>query len=338
VLELEEVQEVFPEAIASDSVGHREYYVNCRQFHKKGGRYKMSINAETGAYYCHDCGVRGNAIYEFFDPSMVFLKSVAVKREDAKRETKKREVEEWANGVMSPGNVVPMRMLDENHVAWEYLELDRGLTKEQVNWSNLYYCDAPGNFKIGKKYDVTGGRIIFPFYSMGELCGWQAREISYTKGDIRHVWTGKKFDKRKRLSSLKWEDSVVPKYYTCPEMQRKRTLYNFDNAKKHSSSEVIIVEGPIDCIKAGKGAIATMGNKITYEQRRIITSNWDTLYWILDPGIATDQSWFLDCLVDMQRSANVYYTFMDNGKDPGASSEEEIKEQIKKIKINEHLI
>jgi len=334
MLTIDEVLDVFPEATKSESDRHVEYYVHCRQFHKKGGRYKMSINAETGAYYCHDCGVKGNAITEFFDPAMVFLKSVAVSREEAKTEKKKREVDEWIDGIMSPGNIVPVHTLSDDHVAWEYLLDDRGLTKEQVKWSNLYYCDAPGNFKIGKKYDATGGRIIFPYYSCDKLVGWQAREISYTKNNIRYVWTGKKFDKRRMMPSLKWEDAVVPKYYTCPEMQRKRIIYNYDIAKEHNKDEVILVEGPIDCIKAGKGSVATMGNKITYEQRKIITTIWNTIYWILDPGVKIDDKSFFDCLIDMQNSSNVYYTFMDNGKDPGASTPQEIQNQINKIKRN----
>ena len=330
MITFEQVQEEFPEARLSNSSGHDEYYVHCRNFHKKGGIYKMSINAETGVYYCHDCGATGNAIFEFFDDTAAFHKKQII-REDRKADKVRVKIRapEWEDGTPSPGELVPVESLEEDHPASVYLR-KRGIDKITAKMFDLQYC-VSGHFHFCEKMGTTSGRIIFPIRMGGKLIGWQARQVdASTKSGRRAVWHGEKKEWWYPIkeSTERWSDHIVPKYYTCPGMPRYKALFNFDNAIDSGRDTVVITEGPIDAIKVGQKGVATLGSKISVQQQRIIKANWNQIIWILDQDIDTDSEWFIKTLERFEDGNNVTYMKLQQSSDPGSCTQQEIWKEI----------
>ena len=321
----------FPEARESDSSGHLEYYVHCRKAHKKGGLYKMSINSETGVYYCHDCGATGNVENDYLDITNQFL-SYAIERDDvAHKKRERKDLKDWDNGIPTPGTLIKMFDLDDEHPAIVYLA-KRGITKDVMATYGLLYCEA-GQFRFSGGLGTTSGRIVFPVYMSGVLTGWQARVVETTtpKGR-RAVWHG---EKEGWIYPIKnddesWSDCAVPKYYTCPGMKRYSALFGFDRAISQGRDLVVVVEGPIDCLKVGQKAICTFGSKITNQQIRIIKSNWDKhIVWILDQDIDTDSKWFKGVEAEMSEGVeSLYWMKLKTAKDPGDLTQDEIWKEI----------
>jgi hypothetical protein len=330
MLTLDQVRDVFPEAKISDSGGHEEFYVHCRKPHKKGGIYKMSINAESGAYYCHDCGAAGNASKEFFDELSNFL-PYSIHREEGPRSVpkRKRAVPVWENEVPLPGDLIEIKSLHEEHPARLYLE-KRNITEEDVEKFGLLYCIS-GHYTFCGGLGTTSGRIIFPVRMSGNLIGWQARVIEKTlRSGRRAVWRGEKeewFHPVKNKTDS-WSDYMVPKYYTCPGMPRYKALFNFDNAIKSGRDLVVVCEGPIDSIKIGVKSIATLGSKISNQQVRIIKANWDRVVWILDKDIDTESRWFESMVDAFQDGNKLSYLKLKNFSDPGEATQKEIWKEI----------
>lgn len=326
----------FPEARESDSSGHLEYYVHCRRAHKKGGIYKMSINSETGVYYCHDCGATGNVENDYLDVTSQF-QSFAIARDDvahAKRE--RRNLKEWQDGIPTPGDLMKLSDLDDEHPAIIYMMKKRDINKDMMASHGLMYCSS-GQFKFSGGLGTTSGRIIFPIYMSGVLIGWQARQVETTtpKGR-RAVWHGEKegwIYPIKSEDGFSWSDNAVPKYYTCPGMKRYAALFGFDKALAQGKDFVVVVEGPIDCIKVGQKCVATLGSKITNQQIRLIRSNWNQIVWILDQDIDVESKWFKGVEADMSNEAgnNLYHMKMKTAKDPGELSKEEIWKEIHEV-------
>jgi len=332
MLTLEEVQAVFPEAREVDSSGHVEFVVHCPEFHKKGGIYKMTINAETGAYYCHDCNNTGNAFEDFFDDSAQFFPGLRIKR-DAPRTVQRFRIfdksKEWKDGVSSPGKMVPLTSLPAEHPASEYLFQTRGFTRDDLQNFGLLYC-LEGYYQFTSRIGSTSGRIIFPVVMNGELIGWQARVVEKTDKDGRRVWKGEKDGWwTPKIRDGVSEDAHVPKYYTYPNMQRARTLLNFDEATKDPSI-VVVVEGPLDAVKVGEHGVATFGKLISDGQIRILSSYWSTVLLIRDKDVDPDQKWFVRMSKKFNESVNFLHMSLDGYSDPGEASNAEIWKQIKK--------
>jgi len=336
-LTLEQVRSVFPEVRPSSSMGHEEYYVHCRERHKKGGVYKMSINADTGYYYCHDCGTHGNAFDDFFSQTSVFMPGRARIIRDSSTEGAESTVRQyhkkriWKGEVPLPGKMQTALSLEEGHPAKEYLIKERGLSEKDIDDFHLEYCTT-GYFKVAS-IGTTAGRIVFPLYMCDELIGWQARYLE--KKDSK----GKKFVWNEAIKDWKhipmgedgrYEDFFIPKYYMPPGMPRSRALLNYDNAKLASRDFVVVVEGPIDCMKVGIHGIATLGSTITQQQARIIKACWCNIIWILDSEIDTEGEKFKRILDDLEQDGNhVVYMKMDGVHDPGDATHKQIAEQVK---------
>lgn len=330
----ETILKTFPEAKVSTSSGHVEYVVHCRKYHRKGGRYKLSINAESGVFMCNDCGWKGNALFEFFDEGAQFFSGMKIYRKTEETELtssiQSYNQVEWSDGVPSPGVLSPMTSLDSAHPAVEYLT-HRGVTKQDCELYDIQYC-SKGYYNFCSRLGTTSGRIIFPIYMSNKLVGWQARQVDKNNGK-RLVWKGEESGwwepKPIKLSNgdKAYIDYEVPKYYTCPGMHRSRSLLNFDYALENTEL-VVVVEGPIDCVKVGKNSVATFGKKLTKDQIRILKSNWSNVLMILDEEVDTNQQWFKE----LENSFDgVYFLWMklSNYEDPGSATREEIWKQIK---------
>lgn len=337
-LEIETVSEIFPEVRTSTASGHLEYIVHCPKFHRKGGKYKLSINADSGAFICHDCGYTGSAFVDFFDLGAQFFRGFKINRSDTTQNTYTsrlpfiRHRKEWKDGIPSPGILKKISSLDLDHPAVEYLEL-RKISPDQADNFGIKYC-RDGYFNFSSKMGTTSGRLIFPVFMSNKLTGWQARQIELNTKKNRYVWKGDEvgwWDVPKITTStndIKYQDYEVPKYYTCPGMQRSRCLLNFDSAIKNKKF-VVVVEGPIDCIKVGKNSVATFGKRLTKDQIRILCSNWSHILMLLDGEVDEKEDWFKM----LEKSFDgVYFNYMKlNGfNDPGEASSGEIWKQITK--------
>ena len=319
----------------STSSGHAEYVVHCKKPHRKGGKYKLSINGETGAFMCNDCGWKGNAMVEFFDEGSQFFSGMKIYRnsEPPDQSTTFRSLNqiEWKDSIPSPGKMQEIETLPDGHPALVYL-YERGITIKDCKTFNIKYC-VRGYYNFCSRLGTTSGRLIFPIYMSNKLVGWQARQIE-SNTQRKQVWRGEDNgwwspDKIK-LSDGKdsYSDYEVPKYYTCPGMHRSRALLNFDNASKNSD-EVVVVEGPVDCIKVGEKSVATFGKRLTKDQIRILKSNWSSVLMILDSEVDTEENWFKQLEDSFD---GIYFSWMklEGFDDPGSATKAEIWKQINK--------
>jgi len=333
-LSFEEVERVFPEAQQTFSRDHTEFTVHCPRFHKKGGRYKMSINADTGAYICHDCGHAGNAYKDFFDEGRQFFIGMKVRRpkdSETSCQVYRSNRTIWKDDIPVPGEMVKMSSLEDNHPAVEYLT-QRGISMEDADRFKLSYC-TDGTYRFSDNMGTTSGRIIFPVVMAGTLMGWQARQVEKVndRGD-RMIWKGDAFgwDIMEKIplegGGFHWSDHHVPKYYTCPGMQRARSLFNFDKAVKNEGY-VVVTEGPIDALKVGCCSVATFGKKLTRDQIRIICTNWTKIIMILDQDVNTQDEWFKR-LEDSFKGVYLLTMKLEGFKDPGEAPRSEIWKQI----------
>ena len=337
-LEIETVSEIFPEVRTSTASGHLEFIVHCPKFHRKGGKYKLSINSDTGAFICHDCGYKGNAFVDFFDIGAQFFRGAKIHRTDTTKEGFNQRFsfvghrKEWKDGVPSPGILKKVSSLELDHPAVEYLEL-RNISTEQADSFGIKYC-CDGYFHFSSKMGTTSGRLIFPVIMNNKLTGWQARQIDLNTKKNRYVWKGDRFGWWEvpqiitTTKDVKYQDYEVPKYYTCPGMQRSRSLLNFDSAIKNKNF-VVVVEGPIDCIKVGNNCVATFGKRLTKDQIRILCSNWSRVLMLLDSEVDEKEDWFKM----LEKSFDgVYFNYMKlkGFNDPGEASRQEIWKQITK--------
>lgn len=294
----EMIKKRFPEARAS-SGEHTEYYVHCPKFHKKGGRWKLSINPETGAFFCHDCGYAGNAHEAFFSLLNDQFKLIRAIR--GVEEIKAAELPtghrirnyryKWGD-VPAPGECVLINHLPQNHPAVTYMEqrkFDISSFNKEGGFSVLY-C-TKGQISSPTLGSVEG-RIVFPVFYNSKVVGWQARYIDFFEEHngvpARRVWEGESkgwviYRKKDGL----WEDKDHPKYWTCPDMSRSSTLYNIDRARAFNFC--VLVEGPLDVIRIGSYGVGTFGKVITFDQMRMIKAIWKTVILLQDDDVVLEK-------------------------------------------------
>jgi hypothetical protein len=344
MITLEQIQEAFPEARPTMSSGQLEYYVNCPKFHKKGGRYKMTINAETGWFLCHDCLYKGNAHDLYLNQLPEMLSRLRVSKEGLKctpvhRYTdvptftaKPGEILWGKNKIRAPGETKHVSELDSNHPACVYLN-SRGFNPKDHGSTGefpILYC-TKGYFVSMGGHCTTQGRLVFPVVMNDDIVGWQARYIDFKLADektgevCRYVWRDPKFVKITKNADGEWRDHHIPKYYTCPGMQRSSTLYNFDGARK--TKLVVAVEGPLDAVRVGPEAVATFGKMITSQQRKLLKTYWDSIILIRDEDVDPDSQNFQEIVGDLSICGVIHFK-MKGYKDPGDAPRTEIWNQV----------
>lgn len=156
--------------------------------------------------------------------------------------------------VPSPGKLVPLEELPEDHHAIDYL-LSRYFDPKVI--SRVYkvkYCER-GDFFL------TSDRLIIPSFQDRKLVGWQARLI----GDPD-----------------KAGPNSPPKYWTSPGMHRRQVLYNLDRAGKWKT--IVVVEGPTDVWNFGAMAVGIWGGDLSsFHKKLLVGSGAKSLVLLLDP-------------------------------------------------------
>jgi DNA primase len=177
--------------------------------------------------------------------------------------------------------------------AQDYL-LSRGFPKEVFSQWELYYPGHLGRYKF---------RIIFPIYHQGKMVSWVARAINNTL----------------KPSYLFPGVSVVPP---------KNCLFGYDLTIM--GNVMIVVEGVMDQLKLGRGAVATFGTQWTDAQVALIKSRKPSKVYILfDSEPKAQESacklsrklWFCDSEI----------LELEGVKDPGCLSLKEGKELMREL-------
>ena len=116
------------------------------------------------------------------------------------------------------------------------------------------------------KFGVLGSdmmkRVVFPVFEKGKTVGWQGRTI------------------------LK---NIEPKLLTSKGFKRSINLYNYDQVKDKTS--IVIVEGPIDALKAYKhNSVALLGKSLSKEHLVLLHAmpHLKKIYVALDPDAALE--------------------------------------------------
>lgn len=287
-LTLRVVQKVFPEAMECIAGSGLEFKVHCRNGHKKGGHYKMYINAQSGLYHCQDCKDSGDAVYRWFDALLGANGMLTVVRDADEAPSgrffaKAATAPKWRDDIASPGGITPMEDLPSSHPALEYLE-ERGFSRSDYanpeSPFHLFYCHRKGPLDIMRGRCTTLGRIIFPIEMGGKLLGWTSRYIDRRVSDTKRlVWTGEGWKQEVLMPGGKWSDDQIPKYFALPGMKKSRVLYGWDGLK--GLSYAVASEGPLDAMAIGEGGVAYMQNIISEYQARLL-SRFKHVVWITD--------------------------------------------------------
>ena len=106
----------------------------------------------------------------------------------------------------------------------------------------LWYC-----LEADPRWPMVCGRIIIPIWFRGQYVGWQGRHV----GD---PWFG------------------IPNDFMFPGMRTARILYNFDLAI--GQPIVVVVKHVMDVWTIGDCAVATLGDRVSVLQHRLLAENW----------------------------------------------------------------
>lgn len=228
--------------------------------------------------------------------------------------------------------------LPDHHPAVEYMAA-RGFSKSEMGIDGfaLLYC-TKGQHRFAK-VGTTTGRIILPLIKNGDVVGWQARQVekvaefnSLAIPIRKMVWRGEQdgWMSFGRQPDGKWEDHSVPKYYSCPNMDRG--IFGFDYAK--GQPLVVVGEGPLDAIGIGRPhGIGTIGKGITEYQIKIIKSYWEYVVLIQDKDVAEESdprkiARYRSMLEELSKGVHFATFALQGYGDPGETPRKEIWNQI----------
>ena len=271
--------------------------------HKQDKRFKLYITPGIGLYHCFVCGEANTIVTLFSD-----FKQIIEVQNDA--------ILPLAQNIISPGRLVPLSSLSDEHVGIRYLKnRDVDPIWLQKHYG-VMYCETGQLF--GNTYNTTN-TLIFPIVMDGKTVGWQSR-LLYNPDSILP-------EQYPLFGFCKDEDNdyiIPPKYFTAPGMDKGRILFNYDNARKFNS--VAICEGTFDAIKVGLNGVATLGKGVTDYQVRLIKAYWKFAIILLDPGDADSNMIKLEH--DLRLSIPCVRIDLKGYKDAGETPTEEIWCQI----------
>ncbi len=136
---------------------------------------------------------------------------------------------------------------------------------------------------------------------------------------------------RKDGRNVSWTTrSILPsaeiRYLTCPKEKEVESIKDCLLGWEFTGSKVILVEGPFDALRIGKGAVAAFGKVLSKEQIKMLQTK-SMVFVCMDKGEHTTMS-----KMSMQlypcRVNNIYL----DAKDAGEADEEEIQELRNLIK------
>lgn len=290
-----------------------ELITRCPVCHK----FKLSVNPQRGVYRCWYGCSSGPVQKLISDVNLgVFVNPFA----------RPVEVKKSAEYI-SPGDLVPLTDLDDEHQAIAYLR-SRKINPTYVNdVFGLRYCTRGQRFAGG--LFNTQNTLVIPYYLNDALIGWQSR-LLYNPDEVPE-------NIRESMGFIKDPDGdwiVPPKYFTMPGMSKGSALWNFDWARH--SELVVICEGVFDVISVGRCGVAAFGKSLSDEQISTIATYWRVAVILLDPGNADSE--MRQLTTTLSRSTITVPVRLEGYEDAGEAPRKEIWRQIGVAMGNNQLI
>lgn len=142
------------------------------------------------------------------------------------------------------------------------------------------------------------GRVVFPDYLDGKLVYWVGRST-----------TGRE-----------------PKYKNC-RAPRADKLYNLGRFLRLNHRTLVVVEGPISAISAGRDAVATYGKGFSDEQVRLMRNmRLERIFVALDPDAKRDALHLASALCNFV--PEVYLVNLPPREDPNSLGTEKFRAQL----------
>lgn len=192
--------------------------------------------------------------------------------------------------------------------AWAYLR-SRGVSEASVSAWKLGYG----------RHGRLSGFVIFPCFVDGHLVYWQGRacwDPPDLPSEARKLWV-QSTGYRKTLNPTTREG-----YATAGDV-----LLGYDRAR--SLKHIVIVEGPIDAIKVGDGAVALLGKVLTPAKLdRLMRTRAQRFTVYLDRG-KEEREAALKMAAELSAFGEVFIATPPEGFDPGSLTYEQNAKVIK---------
>jgi len=230
------------------------------------GRHKLSVNAVKGIWQCWHCHMSGTT-------AKLLGRSVRARVAETRMERPKDR------GYISPGDLVPLDVLPDDHEACLYLRSRNFDPKVLSRNFGLMFCSHGRPFAGG--VFNTSGTIVIPVQENGKLVAWQARLLYDPQKVPPEEMAAYGFVK---------EDGkfkVPPKYFTQPGFKKGDHFFNFDQASKFGF--VVVTEGAFDSMRVGRCSVAAFGKGLSDVQVEILRECWPVVVLLLDPDAEADQ-------------------------------------------------
>lgn len=250
----------------------------------------LGINLTTGNISCWRCNTRGAFIkYVIETQHCLYPVAVSILQPYTSRELKSINEE---NHIIR-GNLIVPKIIDLTNIHREYL-INRRFNPDELIAEYKIASFPPTNLRFGN-------RIFIPIYLHKTMVCYTGR----TSGD--------------------WKE--VSKYKNCPNenalVNAKNCTYNLDTVE----DTAIVVEGPTDVWRIGKGCVALLGKKYTTEQV-LMLSKLKRLFIIFDRDADEEAHKLAYSLTNFIRDIYVYTL---GTKDPAELDEKDVKILRKEI-------
>jgi DNA primase len=278
------------------------------------GKPRLYISTEHGrwiCFHCHERGHLGQLLTEVCGLEGTSARQMErrIKRPAVKPglDVRPKATVEGRLAVHPPAGYL---MLHEymrpgnTHVglARPYLEYlyGRGVTDKDISKHMIGFCVM----------GAYAGRIIIPVKVDGEVVTWQARAIG---------------------------DEVEPKTLNCPGTRAGSALFNIDNIQP---PWVVLVEGPFDALRLPDLAVATLGSRLSKNQRRHLKRKGFSHVIIMRDADDTGQrSAVEDAMELVSAGFSVYIAPLPLGVyDPGEASDEDLRWSLANAKPVEDIL
>lgn len=244
----------------------------------------LYVNSKSYLYHCFRCGKSG-----YIRPSGVEYEYDPVPTDNELYALLESALGETDREL--PRYEIPRGLVSPDSEGGRYLE-SRGITPEMVE----FYSIRQG---VGNRRD----RVIIPNQVFGD-----GRTDMFVSRYIRPIPTDAN------------GHSAFPKYLNPPGAQKARIVFNLHRVPE--GSPVIICEGVLSAISAGRNAVAIYGKSISQTQLSMILSKSPSrIYVCLDPD-AIGESYKLCHRLSVVSAVPVYQVILPEGHDPNSLGHE----------------
>lgn len=258
----------------------------------------LTIKGETGWFHCFRCNSKGSVKRVLGND---YFTGNAIVTDQFKRLVLSSLAATADSQAVRPAKSVSLPLdyheVFEGTKAHRYL-CSRGISDDLIGYYRLGFgAEDLRQVEIGARHLYAGsGRIVFPDFDNSEnVIYWVAR--SY----VDHV----------------------AKYKNCKSYSRDQ-LYWFHGVDK--SEPVVITEGPISAIRAGRNAIATYGKSVTKEQISKLLSSSVRQFVVALDGDARKESFKLASVL---HSNGKEVRLVDFGMDEDPASVDDMSDRIR---------